>query len=106
MAPRISSGVQGALKAGDKLSNNERSLTKQIECLARMRGDLSSSQVEGRKEKVCVSMHIYLLHVYSLYKLIRPFCFVCKFTVKMTTRDCRKTPTSFLKKIQKIYFLT
>lgn len=68
LAPRISSGVQGALKAGDKLSNNQRSLTKQIECLARMRGDLSGSQVELRKEKVYVRVHMYLLYVRSLHK--------------------------------------
>lgn len=63
MAPWISSGVQGALNAGDKLSNNQRSLTKKSECLARMRGDLSGSQVELWQEK-CVSRCIFLLYVH------------------------------------------
>lgn len=48
LAPRISSGVQGALKAGDKLSNKQRSLTKQIEFLA---GDeRRSKQQPGRAQ--------------------------------------------------------
>ncbi len=70
LAPRISSGVQGALKAADKLSNNQRSLTKQIECFARMRGDLSGSQVELRKEKACARGYtcIYCMYAVSMYK--------------------------------------
>lgn len=53
LAPRISSGVQGRFKAWDKLSNNQRSLTKQTECLPRMRGDLIGSQLEFRGEREC-----------------------------------------------------
>lgn len=76
LAPWISSRVQDALNAGDKLLNNQRSLTKQTECLARMRGDLSGSQVELWQDK-CVSRCTHVNYVLSTTQFVF-FCITIK----------------------------